>query len=292
MTTFNSLFLVCDEPLKKEGEDLELGDEIGIREDDDEDMLGCKVEDAPLEALGEEGVLTQEVNEPVMSSAEPAREDLDYSQEETVAKRSCAAQPEFSLLTEDQEGIMSAASKATKEGVLTSEVKDCANIELKEDEEFLLPLKRDGDVLLPVKEDEENLLLVKKDTEDDQPVEDDKEEPLLVREDNENLMPVDEDTEIPVPGARVKILLPLNDEDDMLQPRTVDEAPKTQGDHDSTQKDEGKEEQRQAPEAAAVSDIPPTSSFESPLEWDDDGAEGWEPEEEVEEMIGNQGWAL
>ncbi|XP_050693669.1 coatomer subunit beta'-like isoform X4 [Eriocheir sinensis] len=261
---------VCDEPLKKGGEDLEWGDEIGIREDDDddEDMLGCKasrvfatkkVEDAALEAMGEEGVLGQEVNDPEISS-ETAK--TDYTKEEAqiikgMSKMSCAAQPEFSLLTEDEEAITLAASRAAKESLSTEDGKDCTNMELKEDEEFLLPLKKDEDVLLPVKEDEENLLLVK--------------------EDPENVQPVDEDAGIPVQGVRVKISLPVEDEDDILLPRMVDEALKPQ--------DEGKEEQRQAPEAAAVSNIP-TSSPESPLEWDIDGAEGWEPEEEVEEMIG------
>lgn len=273
--SFNSLFLVCDEPLKKGGEDLEGGDEIGIREDDDndEDMLGCKasqafaskkVEDAALEAMGKEGVLGQEVNDTEISS-ETAKTNFTKEESQIIqgmSKMSCAAQPEFSLLTEDEEGITVVASKAAKEGLSTEESKDYTNMELKEDEEFLLPLKKDEDNLLPVKEDEENLLPVK--------------------EDPGNAQPVDENAGIPAQGVKVKISLP-GDDDDILLPGMVDEAPKPQ--------DEGKEEQREAPEAAAVSNIP-TSSPESPLEWDSDGAEGWDPEEEVEEMIGNQGWAL
>lgn len=278
------------------------------------------MEDVPLESMHEESMFGQERNYAEISSAEAAREDLDYAKEEGFMLEgadqiSCAAQPEFALLTEDEEGIMLAVSKTTKED-LTKEGKDCNNMELKEDEEFLVPLKKDGDTLLPVKEDEENLLTVKEDGENVLQVEGDKEtimpeerykavpveeiqeahlskgksELCPMREGNENLLSVDEDTEIPFSGERVKPTMPVEEEDDILLPKVVDNAPKAQDNNcSSTHRDE-KEEQRQPAEPVAVSNI--SSSFpESPLEWDSDGAEGWEPEE-AEEVIGNQGWAL
>ncbi|MPC24563.1 hypothetical protein E2C01_017646 [Portunus trituberculatus] len=178
-------------------------------------------------------------------------------------------------------------------------------LELKEDEECLLPLKNDGDVLLPVKEDEENLLLVKEDAanvltlEEDKEIiqpgakgklalgegaevhlPDEKDENLLpVREDEENLLPVDEDAEIPFSRGKEKMAIAMEEVDDILLPKTTDKVPQSQDDCVPTLKDKEEAEQQQTSEAAAV----PHPSASAPLDWDDDGAEGWDPE--VEEMI-------
>ncbi|XP_045125694.1 coatomer subunit beta'-like isoform X9 [Portunus trituberculatus] len=173
-----------------------------------------------------------------------------------------------------------------------------------------------GDLLIPtpaaattpsdlVKEDEENLLLVKEDAanvltlEEDKEIiqpgakgklalgegaevhlPDEKDENLLpVREDEENLLPVDENAEIPFSRGKEKMAIAMEEVDDILLPKTTDKVPQSQDDCVPTLKDKEEAEQQQTSEAAAV----PHPSASAPLDWDDDGAEGWDPE--VEEMI-------
>ncbi|XP_045125693.1 coatomer subunit beta'-like isoform X8 [Portunus trituberculatus] len=175
-----------------------------------------------------------------------------------------------------------------------------------------------GDLLIPtpaaattpsdlVKEDEENLLLVKEDAanvltlEEDKEIiqpgakgklalgegaevhlPDEKDENLLpVREDEENLLPVDENAEIPFSRGKEKMAIAMEEVDDILLPKTTDKVPQSQDDCVPTLKDKEEAEQQQTSEAAAV----PHPSASAPLDWDDDGAEGWDPE--VEEMIGS-----
>ncbi|XP_045125687.1 coatomer subunit beta'-like isoform X2 [Portunus trituberculatus] len=176
-----------------------------------------------------------------------------------------------------------------------------------------------GDLLIPtpaaattpsdlVKEDEENLLLVKEDAanvltlEEDKEIiqpgakgklalgegaevhlPDEKDENLLpVREDEENLLPVDENAEIPFSRGKEKMAIAMEEVDDILLPKTTDKVPQSQDDCVPTLKDKEEAEQQQTSEAAAV----PHPSASAPLDWDDDGAEGWDPE--VEEMIVHQ----
>uniref|UniRef100_A0A0P4W5G6 Beta'-coat protein n=1 Tax=Scylla olivacea TaxID=85551 RepID=A0A0P4W5G6_SCYOL len=159
-------------------------------------------------------------------------------------------------------------------------------------------VKEDEENLLPVKEDAANVLTLEEDKEIIQPgakgklalgegaevhLPDEKDENLFpVREDEENLLPVDEDAEIPFSRGKEKMPVAVEEVDDILLPKTTDKAPKSQDDSVSTLKDKEEEaEQQQTSEAAAV----PHPSASSPLDWDDDGAEGWDPE--VEEMIGS-----
>ncbi|XP_063871886.1 coatomer subunit beta'-like isoform X2 [Scylla paramamosain] len=157
-------------------------------------------------------------------------------------------------------------------------------------------VKEDEENLLPVKEDAANVLTLEEDKEIIQPgakgklalgegaevhLPDEKDENLFpVREDEENLLPVDEDAEIPFSRGKEKMPVAVEEVDDILLPKTTDKAPKSQDDSVSTLKDKEEEaEQQQTSEAAAV----PHPSASPPLDWDDDGAEGWDPE--VEEMI-------
>lgn len=319
-----SLFLVCEGPQRSVGEDLEGRYEIGVtlEEKTGEDLLVCKtvthvaveVEDAPLQSRCEGSAIGQEVKYSEILSAQNTvmvKEDHDLAKDDTLVLKGenrmlCLVQPEDAFITKDEKGTVVSVDKNSKEDVLLPLERDFARmLELKEDEESFLPLKKDGGVLLPVKEDEENLLPKKEDAENVLTLEEDKEiiqpcgkekvapgedevhlpeeknENLLpVREDEENLLPVDEDAEIPFPRGKEKISVAVEEVDDILLPKKTDDS-------SPALKDEEDEEQKQGPEATTVPHAP-ASPLHTPRGWDEDGAEGWDPE--VDEMIGNQGW--
>ena len=316
---------MCEGAQRSLGEDLEGGYEIGVTlEEELEDMSGCeisaalaveRIEDDPLKSNYEGSKCSE-----ILSSEDTVKADEthDLGNGDSLvlgggSRLQWSVKPEGALTAQSEESVTASVGSDIEASTAPPVDRDCVSVlELKEDEEFLLPLKNIGDVLLPVKEDEENLLPVKEDAANVLTLEEDKEmiqpgakgklalgegaevhlsdeedENLFpVREDEENLIPVDEDAEIPFSRGKEKMAVAVEDVDDILLPKTTDKAPELQDDYVPTLKDkEEAEQQQQTSEAAAV----PPPSASPPLDWDDDGAEGWDPE--VEEMIGNQGGA-